>query len=189
MTAHVRVEGRGAATIHDVILTKIARPPVYANSPELDELKRAKKIKEKALERAQKTLTSLDTYMKTLTTEHTDPTVIGKLLEESEKVAEKWDLAVLDLKDELKKVEQDTEEERKKVTKTDFNEKLMYKASIMIHAEKHGEAEIALIYGMPFFHQVTRLLTQFYPQRFRMRLGRQLMIFVLICRPKRRPLP
>jgi len=142
-----RVEGRGAATIHDVTLSTITPPPIPTSSPSLVELLSKEKRVEKALGRTLKSLLSLETYLSSLKAEHLQVTKLQEVVEQYDSTAGNLDEKVTELEKELKETQEAIKEERKRLAGPTGNEKLNLKATIGVFADSEGEIKIALIYG------------------------------------------
>ncbi|CAA7265472.1 unnamed protein product [Cyclocybe aegerita] len=143
-----RVEGRGAATIHDVTISSITSPPVPTTSPALDSLLAKKKQDEKALARVQKSLNSLETYLKSVKAQHLDVSKLQEVVREYDTTAGELDDKVTELEKQLEEADEAITEERKRLAGPTGNEKLNLKATIGVFADFEGEIKIALIYAV-----------------------------------------
>lgn len=143
-----RVEGRGAATIHDVTISTIIPPPIPTTSTELKGLELNHKQTEKALERSRKAIASLENYLDSVNVEHVAVTALGEVVETYESTCEKLDDKVTELEKQLDDLYKSIEDERKKLSGPTGNHKLNLKASIGVFADHEGEVEIALIYAV-----------------------------------------
>ncbi|CAA7266059.1 unnamed protein product [Cyclocybe aegerita] len=143
-----RVEGRGAATIHDVTVATIAPPPIPTTSPTLKSLLSKKKQDEKALARVQKSLNSLETYLTSVKAEHLDVSKLQEVVRQYDTTAGQLDEKVTELEKQLKETDEAIAEERKKLAGPTGNEKLNLKATIGVFADIEGEVKIALIYAV-----------------------------------------
>ena len=141
------MEGRGAATIHDVTISTIIPPPIPTTSTELKALELKHKQMEKALERSRKAIDSLESYLESVNVQHVAVTALGEVIENYESTGEKLDDKVTELQKELVDLNKGIEAERKKLSGPTGNDKLNLKASIGVFADHEGEVEIALIYG------------------------------------------
>ena len=142
-----RVEGRGAATIHDVAISTITPPPIPTTSPLLVELVSKQKRTEKALARTVKSLASLETYLSSVKAEHLQVTKLREVVEQYESNAAALDDKVTKLEKELKETEQAISEEKKRLAGPSGNDKLNLKATIGVFTDSEAEIKIALIYG------------------------------------------
>jgi hypothetical protein len=143
------VEGRGAATIHDVALSAMPSPPVVTTSATIDELLLKKQRTEKALERCKKSLASLEAYLSTLNVQHIDVTELGKVMENYDATGAVLDEKVLGLEKTLKGIEEQLEVERKNLAEPSrLNDRLKQRATISVFAQVEGEVEMVLIYGV-----------------------------------------
>lgn len=147
MPTFTRVEGRGAATIHDVTLSDIPKPTIASTSDRLEELLAEKELAEKGLARCQKGLGSLEAYLSTLTVQHTDVTELDKVIEHYDLTAEKLDKKIIGLEKLIKRLNEDINTERINITGTPRSEKLGVRAAIGVFAASEGAVEIVLIYG------------------------------------------
>ncbi|KAJ2931799.1 hypothetical protein H1R20_g5297, partial [Candolleomyces eurysporus] len=86
-----RVEGRGVATIHDVTLVTAERPPSPTTSHKLQALEVDHDKTVKALARAEKALSSLQTYLKSLNSQHLDVTKLQSIIDNYDAAAETLD--------------------------------------------------------------------------------------------------
>lgn len=144
----IRVEGRGAATIHDVTLSDMPQPPAPSTSERLEELSFEKELTEKALARARKGMTSLEAYLSTLDVQHTDVTTLDLVIEHYDTSGGKLDRKILDLEKKIKRLEEEIKDERKRLTGAPRNVKLGVRAAIGVFAASEGEVAIALIYAV-----------------------------------------
>ncbi|KAF5315032.1 hypothetical protein D9619_007476 [Psilocybe cf. subviscida] len=143
-----KVEGRGAATIHDVTLASIPRPVVPSTSSELESLSSKKKRAEKALARAKKSLDSLSAYLTSFNVDHLDVSKLQGAVDAYDASAAQLDEKVTELEKEIKEIDEAMNEERKSLAGPSENSKLNLKASIGIFADSEGEIKIALIYAV-----------------------------------------
>ncbi|KAF9559709.1 hypothetical protein CPC08DRAFT_708583 [Agrocybe pediades] len=144
----LRVEGRGAATIHDVTISTIPPPRREENSPELSSLLARKKSNEKAHARATKALSSLETYMSSLKAETLDVSKLGDAVKNYEATANELDDKITTLEEEKLTIEKQIVEETERLHGPTGNEKLNVKVSIGVFAGFEGSVEIALIYAV-----------------------------------------
>lgn len=143
-----RVEGRGAATIHDVTISTIIPPPIPTTSTELKALELKRTQTEKALQRSRKAIASLETYLGSVNVEHVAITALGEVVGSYESTCEKLDDQVTELEQQLVDLNKAIEVERKKLSGPTGNNKLNLKASIGVFADHEGDVEIALIYAV-----------------------------------------
>ncbi|TDL23087.1 hypothetical protein BD410DRAFT_814727 [Rickenella mellea] len=148
--ASLWVEGRGAATIHDVTVSYSPTPPTVTTSPELSASLLKKERTQKALDRCKKSLASLESYLGTLNVERIEVAQIGNVVEKYETEAEKLDDRALELEKQLRDIDQEIISERTKLNAVGrgWNNKLSLQAAIGVFAEHEGEVEIALIYAV-----------------------------------------
>ncbi|KAF8959143.1 hypothetical protein BDZ97DRAFT_1839119 [Flammula alnicola] len=143
-----KVEGRGAATIHDVTISTITPPPVPTTSPALVALVSQKKRAEKALARTLKSLSSMETYLASVKSEHLEVSKLKEVVQSYDANAEELDDKVTELEKEIKQMDEAIVDEKKKLAGPSGNEKLNLKATIGVFAESEGEIKIALIYAV-----------------------------------------
>ena len=143
-----RVEGRGAATIHDVTLSNIPQAERVASSARLEDLVTEKDLAEKGLVRCRKALASLEAYVSSINAQHTDMSDLDLVIEHYDKAAEKLDKKIAGLKKTIKKIGEDIEKEQKELEGPPKDAKLCLRAAIGVFAAAEGQVEIALIYGM-----------------------------------------
>ena len=149
------MEGRGAATIHDVTLSNIPQPKQVFSSAHLDELVTEKDLAEKGLVRCRKGLASLEAYVSSINSQHTDMADLDMVIEHYDKAAEKLDKKIIGLEKTIKKISEDIEKERKELEGSPRDAKLGLRATIGVFAAAEGQVEIVLIYGMWFALVVT----------------------------------
>lgn len=146
-TQSFRVEGRGAATIHDVTLSTVVPEPAPTTSETLESLNLELTRTTKALARAGKALFSLETYLGSLDSQHLDVTKLTSIVQSYDSAAEKLDSKITELEGVKKRISKDIEEEKRSLAGPKANEKLRLKSTIGVFAEVEGEVEIALIYA------------------------------------------
>ncbi|KAF8057091.1 hypothetical protein FPV67DRAFT_1611316 [Lyophyllum atratum] len=144
----LRVEGHGAATIHNVTISSTPRPTPPTTSPGLTVLQSRKAKTLKALERCKKSITALESYFATMHSQHINVMQVGKVMKEYEATAGELDGRVLDLEKELSDVEAEIAEERTKLGGKALEDHLGIQVAIGVFAEVEGEVEIALIYAV-----------------------------------------
>ncbi|KAF7318762.1 DH domain-containing protein [Mycena chlorophos] len=148
-TESLRVEGRGAATIHDVTVSTAKGEHVPTSSAELTTLLKKKEATQNALARCQKSIASLEQYLASLTVEHVDFSKVESIMDGYNNAGEKLDARQSELVEELRVLDADIESERKRIAVPHENDKLRVKAAIGVFAEQAGDIEIALIYAVP----------------------------------------
>ncbi|KAF5369113.1 hypothetical protein D9615_010435 [Tricholomella constricta] len=144
----LRVEGRGAATIHDVTISRIPPPEAPTTSAALSSLVSKRERTLKALERCKKAVASLESYLATMHVQHIDTTQLGKVVKEYDATAEELDNRMLELEGQLAGMDKEVEEEKSKLAGPKRNDKLNIRAVIGVFADVEGEVEIALIYAV-----------------------------------------
>ncbi|KAH9480090.1 Protein F37C4.5 [Psilocybe cubensis] len=144
----LRVEGRGAATIHDVSISTIKPPPTPTTSPLLTDLLSKEKKTQKALARALKSLSSVETYISSVRVEDLDVSNLRNVVQQYDATAGELDDRVTELEDELKKIDEELKKERQRLAGPTGNDKLNLKATIGVFADFEGEIKIALIYAV-----------------------------------------
>ncbi|GLB45313.1 putative mucoidy inhibitor A [Lyophyllum shimeji] len=144
----IRVEGHGAATIHDVTITRFPRPVDATTSNVLSELCAKRERITKALERTKKALAALDTFLNSFRVEHIGAAQIASVVKGYETTAEELDNRVLTLENEQKEIEKDMEKEQSVLWGGKGDDKLNKRVVIGVFADAPGEVEIALIYAV-----------------------------------------
>ncbi|KAJ7064632.1 hypothetical protein C8F01DRAFT_1127536 [Mycena amicta] len=148
-TESLRVEGRGAATIHDVTVSAAKGEHVPTTSPELTALLKKKEQTKNALTRCEKSVVSLEQYLGSLTVEHLDWSKIENVMDSYNSTGEKLDAKRSELTEQLRTLDGDIERERERIAVPHENDELRIKAAIGVFAEQAGDVEIALIYAVP----------------------------------------
>ncbi|KAJ7456148.1 hypothetical protein FB451DRAFT_1099072 [Mycena latifolia] len=146
----LRVEGRGAATIHDVTVSKAPEEHVPTSSSELAALFSNREKTANALARCDKSIASLEGYLKSLTVEHLEVSKLDNVMEAYDSTGGKLDAKKSDLKEHLRLIDADIALERARIQAPHENERLRMKAVIGVFAETAGDVEIALIYAVPW---------------------------------------
>lgn len=144
----LRVEGRGAATIHGVTISTIVAAPGPTSSDTLKELLDKKRCTENARERAKKSLTALETYLTSLKIEYLDASRLREVVGGYETAAEELDDRIAGLENVLAETNEAVSVEKAKLSGPMGNPKLNQKVSIGIFADFHGEINITLIYAV-----------------------------------------
>ncbi|KAH6907626.1 hypothetical protein BKA70DRAFT_1189603 [Coprinopsis sp. MPI-PUGE-AT-0042] len=143
-----RVEGRGEATIHDVSVSPMQDTPTPTSSAKLVVLEAELTKTTKALERAKKALLSVNKYLESLDTHHTDVGKLQDIVDSYDIAAEKLDDKITELEAALTRLEKSIEEEKKALSGPKDDDKLKLKATIEVFAKVEGEVEIALVYAV-----------------------------------------
>ncbi|KAJ7037477.1 hypothetical protein C8F04DRAFT_952804 [Mycena alexandri] len=149
-TESLRVEGRGAATIHDVTVSMAKREHVPTSSPKLVELLSAREKKSNALVRCEKALASVEQYLGSLTLQHLDVSKLDTVLQHYEATGARLDAQKSELTEELRRMDGEVATEHAAIAVPHENNKLRVKAAIGVFAETAGDVEIALIYAVPY---------------------------------------
>ncbi|KAJ7315021.1 hypothetical protein DFH08DRAFT_894479 [Mycena albidolilacea] len=144
----LRVEGRGAATIHDVTLS-MENKHVPKSSPKLEELLSTREDKADALARCEQALSSLRQYLGSLTVQNLAVAQLESVLEQYEATGARLDVRKKGLARELQRIDADIAAERALVAIPPEHNKLRNKAAIGVFAQTPGNIEIALIYAVP----------------------------------------
>jgi hypothetical protein len=142
-----RVEGRGSATIHGVTISTIVPPPSPTSSDTLKELLNKKRRIEKACERAEKSLTGLETYLESLKIEHLAASNLRDVINSYDKAAEELDDRITGLENELAETDEAISVEKARLSGPVGNPKLNLKVSVGVFADSEGAVSVALIYG------------------------------------------
>lgn len=144
----LRVEGHGAATIHDVSISWMPPSSPPKNSPALTALLAQREKTLKALERCKKSLEALRGYMATIRAQYVEASQLGKVIKEFDTAAEEWDDRNLELDTQLADVDKEIEKERVKLAGPKRNDKLNLRATIGVFADVEDEVEMSLIYAV-----------------------------------------
>ncbi|KAJ6455475.1 hypothetical protein C8R45DRAFT_881683 [Mycena sanguinolenta] len=145
----LRVEGRGAATIHDVTVSTAKGEHVPTSSPELAALLSKREKTSNALARCEKSITSLEQYLASLTVQHLDVSKLESVMENYDATGAKLDAKKSELTEQIRALDVEIEQERARIAVPHENNKLRVKAAIGVFAQAEGDVEIALIYAVP----------------------------------------
>ncbi|KAJ7262959.1 hypothetical protein C8J57DRAFT_1183686 [Mycena rebaudengoi] len=145
----LRVEGRGAATIHDVTVSSAKGVHIPTTSPELTVLLRKKAKISSALARCEKSLASLEQYLGSLTVQHLEVSKLENVMDNYDSTGGKLDDKKAELTEQLKTIDIEITLERARIAVPHENDKLRVKAAINVFAQADGNVEIALIYAVP----------------------------------------
>ncbi|KAF8194400.1 hypothetical protein K438DRAFT_1588438 [Mycena galopus ATCC 62051] len=145
----LRVEGRGAATIHDVTVSTSKGEHVPTSSPELTSLLSKREKTSNALARCQKSIASLEKYLSSLSVEHLDVSKLESVMENYDSTGAKLDAKQSELTSEIRVLDAEIALERARIAVPHENDKLRVKAAIGVFAQAEGDVEIALIYAVP----------------------------------------
>ncbi|KAJ7480628.1 hypothetical protein FB451DRAFT_1556210 [Mycena latifolia] len=146
----LRVEGRGAATIHDVTVSTAKGEHVATSSAKLVELLDKRVKMANALTRCEKALGALEQYLGSLAVQHLEVAKLEDVLGSYEATGERLDARKAELTDELRRLDADISAERVQIAVPHENNKLRTKAAIGVFAQAAGDVEIALIYAVPY---------------------------------------
>ncbi|KAF7310474.1 hypothetical protein HMN09_00589800 [Mycena chlorophos] len=145
----LRVEGHGAATIHDVAVKFATNEILPTSSEKLDELNGQRDEVSDALSRCEQSIATLKQYLGSLTVEHLPVGDLDDVLTRCDATAARLDARKKKLKTELIRIDNEMAEENERIKVPQDDEKLRMTASIGIFAEEAGEVEIVLIYAVP----------------------------------------
>ncbi|KAF7357365.1 hypothetical protein MSAN_01332500 [Mycena sanguinolenta] len=145
----LRVEGRGAATIHDVTVSTAKGEHVPTSSPELAALLSKKEKTSNALARCEKSIASLEQYLASLTVQHLEVSKLESVMENYDATGAKLDAKKSELTEQIRSLDVEIEQERARIAVPHENDKLRVKAAIGVFAQAEGDVEIALIYAVP----------------------------------------
>ncbi|KAK7064746.1 hypothetical protein R3P38DRAFT_2826223 [Favolaschia claudopus] len=146
----LRVEGRGAATIHDVTVSLAKGEHVPTSTPKLDELFKTREKTAQALQRCEKAVIALEQYLGSLTVEHLDASKLDAALEQYDSTGGRLDARKTELAEELRLLDEQITSERKSIAVPHETSKLRMETSIGVFAEAEGDVEVALIYAVPY---------------------------------------
>ncbi|KAH6907607.1 hypothetical protein BKA70DRAFT_1189593 [Coprinopsis sp. MPI-PUGE-AT-0042] len=143
-----RVEGKGEATIHDVTVSRMQSTPAPASSEKLAELEAELTKTSKALQRVKKASWSVNKYLESLDTQHTDVGKLQSIVDNYDVTAEKLDEKITELEATQARLEKAIEAEKKALSGPKDDDKLRLKATIEVFATVEGQVEIALMYAV-----------------------------------------
>ncbi|KAF9465730.1 hypothetical protein BDZ94DRAFT_1344601 [Collybia nuda] len=145
----LRVEGRGAATIHDVAILNMPRSPVQETSAILDGLLIKRESCQMALHRCKKSIKSLEGYLLSLNAQHTNTTQVEKVIETYDLTAGKIDERILELGSNIKDIDKEIALEHDRLAELGQTDpRLRMRALISIFAEVEGDIELVLTYAV-----------------------------------------
>ncbi|KAF9492677.1 hypothetical protein BDN71DRAFT_1396345 [Pleurotus eryngii] len=143
----LRVEGRGAATIHDVSIAPT--PPATVDPKIMSALVKEYQSMANKVRRCKDVSAFLEKYLRNIAVVPSDHPQIPMIMQTYEHESSKIDDRLMDLEDALEKLRLRRDEELKRTTQAQPSDPLQLTATIGIFADKGGEAEIALIYAVP----------------------------------------
>ncbi|KAF8213781.1 hypothetical protein K438DRAFT_1957127 [Mycena galopus ATCC 62051] len=126
----LRVEGRGAATIHDVTVSMAKGEHVATSSAKLSELLKTREKTASALARCDKSLKSLEQYLESLTVQHLEVSHLDKVLEQYDSTGGRLDAKKSELTEELRLLDVQISSERALIAVPHENSKLRMQAAI-----------------------------------------------------------
>ncbi|KAJ7913867.1 hypothetical protein B0H13DRAFT_1612159 [Mycena leptocephala] len=145
----LRVEGRGAATIHDVTLSMVNKD-IPKSSPKLEELLDTRESTANALTRCEEALSSLKQYLGSLTVQNLAVSQLESVLEQYESTGARLDAKRTEIKRELQRIDAGITAERAQIAVPPEQNKLRNRAAIGVFAQTAGNVEIALLYAVPY---------------------------------------
>ncbi|CAK5270370.1 unnamed protein product [Mycena citricolor] len=141
------VEGRGAATIHDVTVSTEKGEHVPTTSPVLETLLATQALAETALARTERAIASLETYLGSVTVEHLDVSKLDSVIAAYDATGARLDARKAELGAQLLQLEGQVREERDRIAVPHENDQLRVRVAIGVFADAAGDVEIALVYG------------------------------------------
>ena len=99
------------------------------------------------MDRTNKAITSLETFIESIHIQHVKASDIGSIMENYEQTAQKLDDRKQELELELKELEEKIQKETDRLNGPVENQSLRQRAAIGVFAPAEGEVEIVLIYG------------------------------------------
>ncbi|KAF8150953.1 hypothetical protein B0H34DRAFT_665975 [Crassisporium funariophilum] len=142
----LRVEGRGAVTIHGVASSKLEMEDAPTTSIALSEISEKELKAESALERCKKASKSIQDYMSKLDVQYLDITKLGDAMDIYDNTQEKWDEKIIKIESALDAMKEARRVEEEKLANKGVNKKLRTQAVIGLFAEQEAEVEMILIY-------------------------------------------
>ncbi|KAG6915959.1 hypothetical protein DXG01_009094 [Tephrocybe rancida] len=137
-------EGHGSATIHDVTLLDIPKPPVPSTLDILDELLNEKELADKALKQVKKGKISLETYFATLNVQHAPISTFDEVLSYYDSRG-KLDTKILSVATTQGLIPSNRCRAHK-AFRAPRNQKLDIRTSLRVFAAEEGEVTIVLVY-------------------------------------------
>ncbi|KAF8148204.1 hypothetical protein B0H34DRAFT_669004 [Crassisporium funariophilum] len=144
----VRVEGHGPCTIHEVSFSEAPAPTIVSTSPQLEELLLKKAWVERGMYRCKRSMETLEAFQNGLNVKHVGPTELAKTTGTLESVAAELDEKLIEMEEEQEALTQKIKKEREALGEVKQDDQLKIRASITVFAEKEGEMELVLIYGV-----------------------------------------
>ncbi|KAF8877367.1 hypothetical protein BD779DRAFT_1475255 [Infundibulicybe gibba] len=144
----VRVEGRGSATIHDVIMSEAPVKRASSTSPALEALKMKRSRTKNALDRCNELLASLGSYLGTAHVKHIAANDLGSFVDNYTTTCERLDERVIELKQELEVIDADLKAARDALGIARESELLRQQIAISVFVEVGGDVEVVLIYAV-----------------------------------------
>ncbi|KAF8340034.1 hypothetical protein F5887DRAFT_979609 [Amanita rubescens] len=146
----IRLEGRGPAMIHDVVVIPEPVPPKIETSPDLDVLVTRREHTTKELERCKTLRNAIGTYLATLHVKHVAVNQLDETVQGCDSAAGKLDDKAINLEKELKLIDEQIEEERQK-DNAKQNDKLRFLrkvVSLSLFVQKECTVEVVLTYAV-----------------------------------------
>ncbi|KAH8810143.1 hypothetical protein DL96DRAFT_554607 [Flagelloscypha sp. PMI_526] len=146
----LRVEGRGNATIQEVVSGSMPSQYMPHTTPLLTELQRKKRRLDKALVRAKSAVQSLETYIGSITADKNSYGDINGIVSTFEDQSGSLDEKIIDLEDEIAVVNSEITTERTTMSRPQDNAQLRMKATVTLLCEEQTEQDIQLLltYGV-----------------------------------------
>ncbi|KAF5360523.1 hypothetical protein D9756_004506 [Leucocoprinus leucothites] len=144
----LKVEGAGRATIHDVTISDLPAIDKPTTSDRLEELLRKRKNTEQAIDRCSLAIKALETYLGTLNVKDVGVAEVANIVKTYQTTGEGLDDELNRLRDELAKIDSETDSERQKLTGPAENQQLRKKVAVGVFADSAEEVEIKLVYGV-----------------------------------------
>ncbi|KAF8802151.1 hypothetical protein BYT27DRAFT_7197229 [Phlegmacium glaucopus] len=146
----LRVEGRGACTIHEVAISK-APAPTVKSSAKLKDLRKEESRVQKALDRKIKAIKAISSFYNSLTVDQVDAIELVETTKQLESVHGEVDDKLLNLEEKLEVLQQQIKDECQTLddeVKGKKHGQLGKCASITIVTEKDIDVDMVLIYGV-----------------------------------------
>jgi len=141
-----RVDGKGAATIHDVTPTSKHDPGKPSDSLKLKDIAAQRQSLNEAMERAKKRLGTLNSYLDRVNTEHTPVSELRSILDLYEEEAGKLQGRMKEIQSELELVTESEREEIKAHPPT--YGRWVYGATIGLFVPEAATLQLILTYGL-----------------------------------------
>lgn len=143
----IRAEGCAHATIFDVIY----KPPTHvyhSNTPEISRLREERNVLNAKLARTNAQSKVLTVYSDTLTAESTAPEKLGEFLQIFDATESRLHVERAETNRKIRRIDDNIQALQKAANVDDGSKKRRTQIAIVVFADRDGQAEITLSYGM-----------------------------------------